>query len=130
MDSMNHRMLLMAAVLLGLAPAAGQAQINFTKTDYYVAMGDSVAAGEGAMPVTIGYACRLYDEGLFAPKQQMDLSSVAIRGARTWEFRDHQMAAGSTSCCACCFRRSTCRPGRGSSWSISTTRPSGARVWS
>lgn len=88
---MSHKLLLSAALAVGMAPAAVEAQINFSKTDYYVAMGDSVAAGEGAMPVTAGYTYRLYDEGVFAAKQQMDFSSVAIRGARTWEFRDHQV---------------------------------------
>ena len=45
-----------AALIITMAPVAAQAQINFQKTGYYVAMGDSVAAGEGAMPVTRGYA--------------------------------------------------------------------------
>ena len=66
-------------------PALATAQINFEKTSYYVAMGDSVAAGEGALPVTNGYVYRLYDQGVFAKKQEMDFSSIGLRGARTWE---------------------------------------------
>lgn len=82
-----------AAVLIAtMAPAAAQAQINFQKTGYYAAMGDSVAAGEGAMPVTHGYAYQLYDHGVFGPKQEMDFSNLAVRGGRSWEFRDHQVA--------------------------------------
>jgi hypothetical protein len=80
-----------AALVVALAPAAAQAQINFQKTGYYAAMGDSVAAGEGAMPVTSGYAYRLYEQGVFGPKQEMDFANLAVRGARSWEFRDHQV---------------------------------------
>lgn len=72
-------------VALVALPALATAQINFEKTSYYVAMGDSVAAGEGAMPVTNGYVYRLYDQGVFAKKQEMDFSSIGLRGARTWE---------------------------------------------
>jgi lysophospholipase L1-like esterase len=80
------------ALAVLLAPAAAQGQINFQKTGYYAAMGDSVAAGEGAMPVTTGYVYRLYDQGTFGQKQATDFSNLAVRGARSWEFRDHQVA--------------------------------------
>ena len=82
----------MAAALVALVPATASAQINFQKTGYYVALGDSVAAGEGAMPVTTGYAYRLYDASTFGAKQEMDFANAAIRGGRTWEFRDAQVA--------------------------------------
>lgn len=81
-----------AALIITMLPAAAQAQINFQKTGYYVAMGDSVAAGEGAMPVTHGYAYQLYDHGVFGQKQEMDFANLAVRGGRSWEFRDHQVA--------------------------------------
>ena len=81
-----------AALIVALAPTAANAQINFQKTGYYAAMGDSVAAGEGAVPVTTGYAYRLYDQGVFGSKQATDFTNLAVRGARTWEFRDHQVA--------------------------------------
>jgi hypothetical protein len=71
-----------------LTPAI--AQINFPKHNYYVGMGDSVAAGEGALPVTNGYVYRLYDDGVFGKKQEMDFSNMAIRGSRSWDLRDHQ----------------------------------------
>jgi lysophospholipase L1-like esterase len=82
----------LAAFIAVMVPAVASAQINFEKSQYYVAMGDSVAAGEGAMPVTNGYAYQLYDHGVFAPKQVMDFANVAVRGGRTWELRDHQVA--------------------------------------
>src|SRR6478672_1650583 len=81
-----------AAVAMLCMPAVASAQINFAKTGYYVALGDSVAAGEGAMPVTNGYTYQLYDQATFGPKQQKDFANSAVRGARSWELRDHQAA--------------------------------------
>jgi hypothetical protein len=82
----------LAALLAVMVPAVASAQISFEKNQYYVAMGDSVAAGEGALPVTKGYTYQLYDRGAFAPIQVMDFANVAVRGGRTWELRDHQVA--------------------------------------
>lgn len=82
----------LSLLALVLAPALAFAQVNFTKTNYYVGMGDSVAAGEGALPVTNGYVYRLYDESVFGHKQDMDFANMAIRGGRSWDLRDHQVA--------------------------------------
>ena len=76
----------------GSLPAAASAQISFEKSQYYVAMGDSVAAGEGAMPATHGYAYQLYDQGVFAPKKVSVFANVSVRGGRTYDLRDHQVA--------------------------------------
>jgi hypothetical protein len=73
------------------APTLAFAQVNFEKNGYYVALGDSVAAGEGAMPVTNGYAYQLYKQGAFGRKQQMDFANASVRGARSWEL--HQQVA-------------------------------------
>src|SRR5215207_407507 len=82
-----------AVAFLAVAiPSGASAQINFEKSGYYVAMGDSVAAGEGAMPVTAGYAYKLYEQGTFGPRQEIDFANLAVRGGRTWEFRDHQVS--------------------------------------
>ena len=82
----------LSLLALILVPALAFAQVNFPKNSYYVGMGDSVAAGEGAMPVTNGYVYRLYDEGVFGKKQEMDFSNIGIRGGRSWDLRDHQVA--------------------------------------
>jgi hypothetical protein len=81
-----------ALAAMTLAATLASAQISFPKAGYYVAMGDSVAAGTGAMPVTNGYAYQLYDHGVFAQKQEMEFADVAARGGRSWDFRDHQVA--------------------------------------
>ena len=75
-----------------LTPALAAAQINFPKDGYYAALGDSVAAGEGALPVTSGYVYDLYDRGVFGKKQEMEFSNAAVRGARSWELRIHQVS--------------------------------------
>jgi hypothetical protein len=80
----------LSLLALMLVPALAFAQVNFTKRSYYVGMGDSVAAGEGAMPVTNGYVYRLYDESAFGSKKEMDFSNIGTRGARSWDLRDHQ----------------------------------------
>jgi hypothetical protein len=73
-----------------LVPALAVAQVNFPKNSYYVGMGDSVAAGEGAMPVTNGYVYRLYDESAFGKKKEMDFANIGVRGGRSWDLLDHQ----------------------------------------
>jgi hypothetical protein len=78
--------------VMTVMPALASAQINFAKDGYYVAMGDSVAAGEGAMPVTNGYVYQLYGQATFGSKQNTDFANAAVRGGRSWELRDHQVA--------------------------------------
>lgn len=83
-----------AATVFGtmvLAPALGVAQINFVKTGYYAALGDSVVAGDGALPVTNGYAYDLYTTGVFGAMQHIEFANGALRGARSWDLRDHQV---------------------------------------
>ena len=89
MSSSFRLSVILAVVLL---PSPGWAQIDFAKTGYHAAAGDSVVAGEGAMPVTRGYAYLLYDVGVFGPKTQMDFSNLGVRGGRSWDLRDHQVA--------------------------------------
>lgn len=83
---------ILSFLTLILVPALAVAQVNFPKKSYYVGMGDSVTAGEGAMPVTNGYVYRLYDEGVFGKKQEMDFANIGVRGGRSWDLRDHQAA--------------------------------------
>ncbi len=73
------------AVLLAcvgsLPPSSASAQINFAKTGYYLSLGDSLPAGEGALPVTHGFVYQLYDKGAFGQTKEMDFSNIAIKGA-------------------------------------------------
>ena len=74
-----------------VAPSSAWAQINFPMTGYYAAMGDSVAAGEGALPVTNGYAYELYGRGVFGTIPETHFANLSARGARSWELRDGQV---------------------------------------
>ena len=70
---------------------SARAQTAFPKSGYYVGMGDSVAAGTGALPVTNGYVYKLYEQGVFGAKQDMAFGNASVRAARSWELRDHQV---------------------------------------
>jgi GDSL-like lipase/acylhydrolase family protein len=80
-----------AGICATLLCAAPSAQISFPKNQYYVGMGDSVAAGTGALPITNGYVYRLYEQGAFGQKQDVTFANVSVRGGRTWELRDNQV---------------------------------------
>jgi lysophospholipase L1-like esterase len=90
--AMSRVLRLTVVLSVVLVPALASAQIDFDKTGYYAALGDSVAAGEGAMPVTAGYTYKLYDHGVFGKKQQTDFANLSVRGGRSWDVRDHQVA--------------------------------------
>lgn len=56
------RVVVVVIVLFELfVPVTTSAQVNFEKSGYYLSLGDSVAAGEGALPVTHGFVYQLYD---------------------------------------------------------------------
>ena len=77
-----------AAILVALfTPATASAQINFEKSGYYLSLGDSVAAGEGALPVTHGFSYQLYHRGVFGRMQVMDFSNIGIKGATADEIQ-------------------------------------------
>jgi hypothetical protein len=78
-----------AAVLMG--PGLAFAQISFPLNGYYVGLGDSVAAGTGALPGTNGYVYRLYQGGVFGRTKETAFSNAALRGARSWDLLDHQV---------------------------------------
>jgi hypothetical protein len=79
------------ALVVAWIPAFASAQINFPKNAYYVGLGDSVAAGEGALPVTKGYVYRLYDRGAFGRTSETDFTNASVRGARSWDLLERQV---------------------------------------
>jgi lysophospholipase L1-like esterase len=90
-------LLAIARITVGLAvagfilPAFASAQINFDKSGYYLSLGDSPAAGEGALPVTHGFVYQLYDRGVFGRTQEMDFANIAIKGATADEVQLFQV---------------------------------------
>ena len=87
-----QRAVAVLAFLAILAPSLVAAQTSLPKNGYYVGLGDSVAAGEGASPVTAGYVYDLYHGGVFGRMQEMHFANAALRGARSWELRSHQVS--------------------------------------
>ena len=88
--TVSSRRALLATALL-LAPTAAQPQINFHKSGYYLSLGDSIAAGEGALPVTHGFVYQLYDHATFGQKQTLDFGNIAIKGATADEVQLFQV---------------------------------------
>ena len=82
---------LAVCVVLVLAPAPGSSQISFRFSGSYAGMGDSVAAGTGAIPATNGYVYQLYEHGVFGRKQEIAFANVSARAARSWEFLNQQV---------------------------------------
>ncbi len=82
---------LMAAALLA-APAFAQSpqQLDPDATRY-MAMGDSLAAGFKAQPVTQGYAFLLYQNGVFDRMPHTLFNDIAVVGATSGDVKDHQV---------------------------------------
>ena len=80
--------MLLAALFI---PALSHGQVNVPKNGYYLGLGDSISAGEGALPVTYGFVYRLYDHAVFGSTQETEFSNIAIRAARTWHVLEHQV---------------------------------------
>jgi lysophospholipase L1-like esterase len=56
-----------------------------------MAMGDSLAAGYGAIPATQGYAYLLYKEGVFDKIPNTLLSNVGLIGATSADVLNYQV---------------------------------------
>lgn len=80
-----------AVLSMSMAAVPAFGQISFQATGAYAGLGDSVAAGTGAMPATNGYVYELYERGVFGPRQTTAFANAAVRGARSWDLRDHQV---------------------------------------
>jgi lysophospholipase L1-like esterase len=64
---------------------------QFAQHTRYMAMGDSLAAGYGAIPATNGYAYLLYHGGAFDTVPNTLLSNVGVPGATSQDVLDHQV---------------------------------------
>ena len=84
------------AVMLGmitLAPVGASAEVpwQFADNTRYMAMGDSLASGYGAVPATQGYAYLLYKEGVFDKIPNTLLSNVGLIGATSEDVLNYQV---------------------------------------
>lgn len=83
-------MLALAAILA--APAAAQSPQQFAAdATRYMALGDSISAGYKAMPVTAGYAYRLYTNGVFDRIPHTLFANISAPGATSADVLHYQV---------------------------------------
>lgn len=87
--------LIRLTVLLVFTTLAGAARAElpwqFEQHTRYMAMGDSLAAGYGAIPATHGYAYLLYQGGAFDKVPNTLLSNVGVPGATSHDVLAYQV---------------------------------------
>lgn len=71
--------------------AAAELPWQFDQHTRYMAMGDSLAAGYGAIPATNGYAYLLYKGGAFDSVPNTLLSNVGVPGATSQDVLNYQV---------------------------------------
>lgn len=82
-----------AAATLLLVSSFADAEVpwTFSNNTRYLAMGDSLAAGFGAIPVTNGYAYLLYQGGTFDRMTNTIFANAAVPGATSTDVYDFQV---------------------------------------
>lgn len=90
---MITRFLCIALYVFALAPSVAGAQPPFNLDDNvrYLSMGDSFAAGKGAIPVTQGYAYRLYQDGVFGNITNVTFANAAVPGVESSDVLAYQV---------------------------------------
>lgn len=80
-------------LMVTLVPVGVSAEVpwQFADNTRYMAMGDSLVAGYGAIPATQGYAYLLYKEGVFDKIPNTLLSNVGLIGATSQDVLDKQV---------------------------------------
>ena len=81
----------LGAVLLFPLGVFAEVPWQFADNTRYMAMGDSLAAGYGAVPATQGYAYLLYREGVFDKVPNTLLSNVGLIGATSEDVLNYQV---------------------------------------
>ena len=71
-------------------PALSHAQVN-AQNGYHVGLGDSISAGQGALPATLGFVYLLHNGEVFGSRQETRFSNIAIRAAQTWHVLEHRV---------------------------------------
>jgi len=84
---------LAVAAAVGLGPGAADAELPWQTDSHtrYAALGDSLAAGFGAVPVTQGYVYLLYQRGVFDRVPNTILANIGMPGATSQSVLEHQV---------------------------------------
>ena len=69
--------------LLAAGPAGSEVPWTFSNNTRYLALGDSLAAGYGAIPTTQGYAYLLYQKGTYDKTPNTIFANAAVPGAKS-----------------------------------------------
>ena len=86
------RILLALVFSLAMAtPAAADLPWQFDNNTRYMALGDSLVAGYGAVPATQGYVYLLYKEGAFDKVTNTLLSNAGVPGVTSRQVLEHQV---------------------------------------
>lgn len=81
-----------ALTFLGATPGSAQSPQQFAPdATRYMALGDSIAAGYKAMPVTNGYTFRLYQGGAFDTIPHTLFNNAAVPGATSSDVLNYQV---------------------------------------
>jgi acyl-CoA thioesterase I len=90
-----HRSSIFGLALLALAlvacPAMAEPPWTFSNNTRYLSLGDSLAAGYGAIPVTQGYAYLLYQGGTYDKLTNTLFSNAAVPGATSADVLAYQI---------------------------------------
>ena len=78
-------------------PVSAELPWEFSQHTRYMALGDSLAAGYGAVPATQGYVYLLYKNGVFDRAPNTLLSNVGVIGATSQHVLDHQVPSRVTT---------------------------------
>ena len=95
---MLHNALRLILVLALLPAAAARADVPWTFSDNtrYMALGDSLAAGYGALPATQGYAYLLYQQGVYDQATNTLFANAAVPGATSGDVLAYQVPQAVT----------------------------------
>jgi len=92
MKSHVNRIVFVLALLITSAPVmAGSLPWQFENHTRYMALGDSLAAGYGALPATQGYVYRLYRDEVFDKIPHTLFSNAGVPGVTSKHVLDHQV---------------------------------------
>jgi len=82
--------LLVVLAMTGLAHADPD-RFSFSNNTRYLALGDSLAAGFGALPATRGYAYLLYQKGVYDRELNTSFANAAVPGATSSDVLTYQV---------------------------------------
>jgi lysophospholipase L1-like esterase len=90
---MKKILLFVAVMVVSILPYTAQAELPWQLDQHirYMALGDSIAAGYGAVPATQGYVYLLYQEGAFETVQNTLFCNAAVPGATSKDVLDYQI---------------------------------------